>query len=46
MSLLRTYEIMCRPDLSEYLDEREVINLVGKEHFTYKANTLGQPKAA
>ncbi len=33
MSLLRTYDFMCCPDLTEYLNEREVINLVGKEHF-------------
>ncbi len=33
MSLLQTYETMCCPDLTEYLDECEIINLVGKEHF-------------
>jgi len=33
MSLLETYDAMCCPDLTEYLNEREVINLVGKEHF-------------
>ncbi|MDQ6967228.1 MAG: hypothetical protein Q9M14_00920 [Mariprofundaceae bacterium] len=33
MSLLETYDAMCCPDLTEYLNECEVINLVGKEHF-------------
>ncbi|MDM8546993.1 hypothetical protein QUF61_10910 [Candidatus Venteria ishoeyi] len=34
MSLLQSYDYMCCPDLTEYLDENEMINLVGKVHFS------------
>lgn len=33
MSLLRAHDFMCCPKLAEYLNERELINIVGKEHF-------------
>ena len=33
MSLVQTYDFMCCPDLTKYLDEDEVVNIVGKKHF-------------
>jgi len=33
MSLIQTYDFMCCPDLTKYLDEHEVVNIVGKKHF-------------
>ena len=33
LSLLQDYDFMCCPDLTEYLNEREVMDIVGREHF-------------
>ena len=33
MSLIQAYDFMCCPDLTKYLDEHEVMNIFGKEHF-------------
>ncbi len=33
MSLLQTYDFMCCADLTEYFNESEMVNYVGKEHF-------------
>jgi len=33
MSLLNKYETMCCPDITEYLDEQEIKDIVGWEHF-------------
>ncbi len=33
MSLLQTYDFMCCADLTEYFNESEMVNFVGKEHF-------------
>ena len=33
MSLMQSYNFMCCPDLTDYLDEHEVINLVGRQQF-------------
>ena len=32
-SLMQSYDFMCCPDLSEYLAEHEIVNLVGRQHF-------------